>query len=160
MKQDRFLLGILVGIGVLVLAAVIIFFTRQQQVAYRTGQAPEDVVHNYVLAIMNKDFERAYGYLADLEHKPTFEDFRQAFAVGRLSPGQEGIKIGATDIAGDSASVEVIMVYTPGDPFSSGYNNAGSAQLLRQGGTWKLSSLPAYNLWDFGWYQEQPKYLP
>jgi len=52
------------------------------------------------------------------------------------------------------------MVYTPGDPFSSGYNNAGSAQLLRQGGTWKLSSLPAYNLWDFGWYQEQPKYLP
>jgi hypothetical protein len=75
-------------------------------------------------------------------------------------PGQEGIKIGATDISGDSASVEVIMVYTPGDPFSSGYNNAGSAQLLRQGGAWKLSSVPAYNLWDFGWYQEQPKYLP
>ena len=160
MKQDRFLLGILVGIGVLILAAVIIFFTRQQQVAYRTGQTPEDVVHNYVLAVMNKDFEKAYGYLADLEHKPAFEEFRQAFAVGRLSPGQEGIKIGSTDIAGDSASVEVIMVYTPGDPFSSGYNNAGSAQLLRQGGAWKLSSLPAYNLWDFSWYQEQPKYLP
>jgi hypothetical protein len=160
MKQDRFLLGILVGIGVLIVIAVIVFFTRQQQVDYRAGQAPEDVVHNYVLAVMNKDFEKAYGYLADLEHKPAFEEFRQAFAVGRLSPGQEGIKIGATDVTGDSASVEVIMVYTPGDPFSSGYNNAGSAQLLRQGGAWKLSSLPAYNLWDFGWYQEQPKYLP
>lgn len=160
MKQDRFLLGILVGIGVLVLAAVIIFFTRQQQVAYRTGRAPEDIVHNYVLAVMNKDYEKAYGYLADLEYKPAFDEFRQAFAVGRLAPGQEGIKIGATDIAGDSASVEVIMIYTPGDPFSSGYNNAGSAQLLRQAGAWKLSSFPAYNLWDFSWYQEQPKYVP
>jgi len=157
MKQDRFLLGILIGIGILVLAAVIIFFTRQQQVAYRPGQAPEDVVHNYVLAIMNKDFEKAYGYLADLENKPAFDEFRQAFAVGRLSPGQEGIKLGATDVVGDTASVEVFMVYTPGDPFSSGYSNAGSAQLLRQGGVWKLSSLPAYNLWDFSWYQEQPK---
>ena len=160
MKQDRFLLGILVGIAVLVVAALVVFFTRNQQVSYRAGQAPEDVVHNYVLAVMNKDYEKAYDYLADLKNKPTFEDFRQAFAVGRLSPGQGGVKIGSADITADSASVEIIMVYTPGDPFSSGNQNVGSAQLLRQSGAWKISAMPAYNLWDFGWYQEQPKQQP
>jgi hypothetical protein len=158
MKQDRFLVGILVGIAVLILAALAVFFARPQQVAYRDGQAPEAVVHNYVLAVINRDFEKAYGYLADLKDKPSYEDFRQAFAVGRLTPGQGGIKIGRADIHGDSASVEVVMVYTPGDPFSSGSENIGTAQVLLQDGLWKISSMPAYNLWDFSWYQEPPKY--
>lgn len=157
MKQDRFLIGILIGIGVLVAAALAVFFTRQQQAAYRADDLPQDVVHNYVLAVMNRDYEKAYAYLADLKDKPTFEEFRQAFAVGRLNPGQTGIKIGGADVSGETASVEVIMVYTPGDPFSSGSDNVGSAQLLLQGGAWKISSMPTYNLWDFGWYQEQPK---
>jgi hypothetical protein len=157
MKQDRFLLGILIGIAVLVAAALAVFFTRQQQVSYRPDDLPQDVVHNYVLAAMNRDYEKGYAYLADLKDKPTFEEFRQAFAVGRLTPDQTGIKIGGADISGDSAAVEVIMVYTPSDPFSSGSDNVGSAQLLLQDGAWKISSMPAYNLWDFGWYQEQPK---
>lgn len=157
MKQDRFLLGILVGIGVLVVAALVVFFTRQQQTAYRPELGPDDVVHNYVLAIMNKDYEKAYSYLADLKYKPMFDDFRQAFAVGRLVPGENGVNIGAAEVAGDTATVEVVMVYSPGDPFSSGYNNVGSAQLVRQNGAWKISAMPAYNLWDFGWYQATPK---
>ena len=160
MKQDRFLLGILVGIAVLIVAALAVFFTRNQQLSYRVEQAPEDVVHNYVLALMNRDFEKAYTYLADLDQKPSYEVFRQAFAVGRLTPDQSGIKVGESDITGDSASVEVTMVYTPGDPFSSGSENIGSAQLLRQQGAWKISSMPAYNLWDFSWYQEEAKYQP
>ena len=158
MKQDRFLLGILIGIALLVVVALAVFFTRSQEVAYRPEAAPDAVVHNYVLAVMNRDYERAYTCLADLEFKPTFEEFRQAFAVGRLAPAQAGIKIGPADIATDSASVEIIMVYNPSYPFSAGNENVGSAQLLRQNGAWKISSMPAYNLWDFGWYQEQPKF--
>ena len=157
MKQDRFLIGILIGIGVLVAAALVVFFTRQQQTAYRPDTQPQDVVHNYVLAVMNRDYEKAYAYLADLRDKPTFEDFRQAFAVGRLTPNQTGIKIGNATVSGDTASVEVIVVYTPGDPFSSGSDNVGSAQLILQENSWKISSMPAYNLWDFGWYQVPPK---
>lgn len=157
MKQDRFLIGILIGIGILVAAALIVFFTRQQQTSYRPDDLPQDVVHNYVLAVMNRDYQKAYGYLADLKDKPTFEEFRQAFAVGRLTPSQTGIKIGGADINGDTASVEVIMVYMPGDPFSSGSDNVGSAQLLLQESAWKISSMPTYNLWDFGWYQATPK---
>ena len=157
MRQDRFLLGILIGIAVLAVAAVLVFFTRQEQVAYRPGQEPDDVVHNYVLAVMNKDYDRAYGYLADLTGKPTFEEFRQAFAVGRVMPGQNGIRIGEPEISGDSASVAVTTIYQQSDPFSSGYGELGSAQLLRQQGSWRISSMPAYEVWDFAWYQGQPK---
>ena len=157
MKQDRFLIGILAGIAVLIVAALVVFFTRNQEAGYRADQGPADSVYNYVLAVMNRDYEKAYGYLADLEYKPTYEEFRQAFAVGRLVPGQGGIRIGSAAVTGDGASVEVVMVYSQGDPFSSGYDNVGSAQLLRQNGAWKISAMPAYNLWDYGWYQLQPK---
>lgn len=157
MKQDRFLMGILIGIAVLIAAALLVFFTRQNQASYVSEQTPEGVVHNYVLAILNKDYEKAYGYLADLDHKPTLAQFRQAFAVGRLIPGESGIKVGSSSISGEDASVEVSMVYAPGDPFSSGYNNVGTAQLVRQNGAWKISAMPTYNLWDYGWYQPGPK---
>lgn len=157
MKQDRFLTGILIGIALLIVAALVVFFTRQQQGTYVSDSTPDGVVHNYVLAILQKDYQKAYGYLADLDHKPTFSEFRQAFAVGRLNPSNGGIKIGSASVTGDDATVEVSMVYTPGDPFSSGYNNVGTAQLLRQNGAWKLSAMPAYNLWDYSWYQAVPK---
>src|SRR5512143_3288283 len=160
MKQDRFLIGILIGIAVLVVAALAVFLTRQDRVTYLPESSPDGVVHNYVLAVLNKDYQKAYGYLADLDHKPTFEEFRQAFAVSRLTPGNNGIKVGGAEITGDTASVQISMVYTPGDPFSAGSENVGSAQLVLQNGAWKISSMPAYNLWDFGWYQDNPKYVP
>jgi hypothetical protein len=153
MKQDRFLTGILIGIALLIVAALVVFFTRQNQATYVPDSTPDGVVHNYVLAILNKDYQKAYGYLADLDHKPTQDQFRQAFAVGRLTPGGNGIKVGKATVTGKDASVEVNMVNTPGDPFSSGYNNVGMAQLVQQNGAWRISTMPAYNLWDYSWYQ-------
>jgi hypothetical protein len=157
MKQDRFLTGILIGIGVLVLAALVVFFARQNEPSYSGQNTPDGVVHDYVLAVLNKDYEKAYGRLADLKDKPTFAQFRQAFAVGKMNVGDAGIKVGAASVTGDDATVEVSMVYAAGDPFSSGYSNVGSAQLVRQNGTWKISSMPTYNIWDYSWYQPGPK---
>ncbi len=157
MKQDRFLTGILIGIALLIVAALVVFFTRQSKGTYVSESTPDGVVHNYVLAVLQRDYQKAYGYLADLKDKPTISQFRQAFAVGRLNPGDSGIKIGSSSVIGDDATVQVSMVYSPGDPFSSGYNNVGTAQLVRQNGVWKISSMPAYNLWDYSWYQPGPK---
>ncbi len=157
MKQDRFLTGILIGIGVLIVAALIVFFTRQSQPSYSGQNSPDGVVHDYVLAILNKDYPKAYGYLADLDNKPTLAQFRQAFAVGRLNVGEAGIKVGKASVTGEDAAVEVSMVYAAGDPFSSGYSNVGTAQLVRQSGVWKISSMPTYNIWDYSWYQPGPK---
>ena len=118
---------------------------------------PEGVVHNYVLAVLNKDYPKAYTYLADIPNKPSYDNFRHSFATGALNPRNAGLKIGVSEVTGEDATVDISMVNTPSDPFSTGYNNVGTAQLVRQNGAWKISAMPAYNVWDYNWYQAPPK---
>src|SRR6266540_5029326 len=107
MKQDKFLTGILIGIGVLILLALGLFFLRQDKREYVADTSPEGVVHNYVLAVLNKDYQRAYGYLADIENKPTYEQFRDAFLKGMVNPNNSAVDIGKSEVNDDTASVEV-----------------------------------------------------
>lgn len=157
MKQDRFLTAILVGIAVLIVVALAVFFIRKDSQAYIAEDQPEGVVHNYVLAVLNGDYEKAYGYLADLENKPTYEEFRDAFIKGMVNPNNSAVDVGQSEINNDTASVEVAMIYNPSDPFSTGYRDVQRAILVKQGGAWKLSSMPTYYYWDYNWYQERPK---
>jgi hypothetical protein len=157
MKQDRFLTGILIGIAALVVIALVVFFLRQDSQSYVPEDAPEGVVHNYVLAALNGDYEKAYGYLASLDHKPTYDQFRDAFITGAVNPNNSAVDLGNSEISGDTASVEVALIYNPSDPFSTGYRDVQRAVLVRENGAWKLSSMPCYYFWDCSWYpQEQP----
>jgi len=155
MKQDRFLTGILIGIGVLIVIALTVFFTRKDTQSYIPEDVPEGVVHNYVLALLDKDYEKAYGYLADLENKPTFTEFRQAFLNREVNPDDSGVEIGESKINKDVATVEIWRIYGPSDPFSTGYRSYESAELLLQNGQWKLTSMPNYYLWSYNWYMEK-----
>jgi len=157
MKQDRFLTGILIGIGLLVVVALAVFFARRDTQTYIPDDTPEGVVHNYVLSILNRDYEKAYAYLADLEYKPTYEEFRRPFLNGYVNPENTAVDVGKADIGGEEASVEVSQIYNSSDPFSTGYRDTQRAILVRQNGAWKLSSMPAYNFWDYSWYQKVPK---
>jgi hypothetical protein len=157
MKQDRFLTGILIGIAVLVVVALVVFFLRQGSQSYISEEAPEGVVHNYVLAALNDDYEKAYGYLAELDNKPTYEQFRDAFIQGVVNPNNSAVDIGNSEISDDTASVEVALIYNPSDPFSTGYRDVQRAILIKQNGAWKLSSMPGYYFWDYSWYQEPPQ---
>lgn len=154
MKQDRFLTGILVGIAVLVVVALAVFFARRGTQAYISEGAPEGVVHNYVLAVLNKDYKKAYSYLADLGNKPTYEQFRDAFLKGMVNPNNSAVDVGKSEINDDTASVEVAMIYSPSDPFSTGYRDVQRAILVRQADEWKLSSMPYYYFWDSNWYPQ------
>jgi hypothetical protein len=157
MKQDRFLTGILVGIAILVVVALAVFFIRRDSQTYVAEDTPEGVVHNYVLAVLNGDYQKAYGYLADLENKPTYEQFRDAFIKGIVNPNNSAVDIGDSEINTDTASVDVALIYNPSDPFSTGYRDVQRAILVKQGQAWKLSSMPTYYYWDYSWYQELPK---
>lgn len=153
MKQDKFLTGILIGIAALILLALGLFFTRQDSKrAYVADSTPDGVVHNYVLAALNKDYQKAYGYLADLNHKPTYEEFRQSFFNGNINSSNVGIEVGAVEINQDEATVTLAVYYSNGDPFSSRSANPDRALLVKQNGAWKLSSMP-YNYWNYSWYQ-------
>jgi hypothetical protein len=153
MKQDRFLTGILIGIGALIVLALVLFFTRQDKREYVVDTTPEGVVHNYVLAVLDKDYEKAYGYLADLENKPAYEDFRQSFFNGMVNPENAGIDIGEAEVNHDTASVELTVYYSYSDPFSVDSGSPEHAALVLQDGEWKLSYMP-YHFWAYDWYQE------
>ena len=156
MKQDKFLIGILIGIGVLILLALGLFFTRQDTREYVADADPEGVVHNYVLAILDRDYEKAYTYLADLKYKPTYEEFRQSFINGMVNPNDVGLDIGKAEIHGDEAVVNMTLYYSYNDPFSTRTGNPDRALLVEQDGAWKLSAMP-YNFWDYNWYLEPVK---
>ena len=160
MKQDRFLIGILIGIAVLIVAALAIFFTRKDNLVYTDAVTPEAVVQNYVVALHKRDFEKAYGYLADLENKPSADDFRQAFLNHEVDPTSVGLQIVGTEISGDSATVSLGIIYNSSDPFSNGNRNTDYAQLVRQQGVWKLKQLPANNYWSYNWYPATTPAIP
>jgi hypothetical protein len=159
MKQDRFLVGILVGIGVLVVVALALFFTRQDKQEYVPDDTPEGVVRDYVLAIYKDDYEKAYGYLAEMDNKPTYNEFRQAFFSNYVNPSNTGLELGETKIVGEEAYVTVYLIYNPSGPFSNGGRSTDRAHLERQNGEWKLLQMP-YNFWSYNWYQPTPEPVP
>ena len=156
MKQDKFLTGILIGIGVLILLALGLFFTRQDKKEYLADDSPHAVVFNYVLAVTNKDYKSAYTHLADKENKPTYDRFRQSFFNGGINAGNVGVNVGEAEIDGEEAFVDLSLVYSSNDPFSSGYASTDRAQLIKQNGQWRLTYMP-YNFWAYDWYQQPVK---
>jgi hypothetical protein len=161
MKQDRFLMGILIFIGVLVIAALALFFIRQDAQVYVTGDTPDNIIHNYALALQKQDFQRAYGYLADKENKPSYETFRRAFLTNQLDVTSNAIQVGTIQyISSSEATVSVSVLYPGSGPFSQGGSSTDTAALVQQGGTWKLTYMP-FPYWSFDWYQPpQPTLQP
>lgn len=156
MKQDRFLVGILIAISLLVVISLVLFFVRKDNVAYLPGDSPQEVVHNYVLAVHQGDYQKAYTYLADEATKPTYEQFRQVFLTHQINVGQNGLRVGQADIYGDEAIVQVVVFYSSSDPFSSGWSSNETAVLIRQNGKWRLTQMPP-GYWSWEWYQPAPE---
>ncbi len=152
MKQDRFLTGILIFIAVLVVAALVLFFVRPGTATYQSDDTPQGVIYNFSLAIQNNDTERAYGYLADMENKPTLLAFRQALLNGMVNTSGYAMQVGEVQMLdSDSAWVMVTIHYLSSGPFDSGWSSQDHATLQRQGGAWKITYMP-YPYWSYDWY--------
>ena len=132
MKQDRFLIAILAGIGLLVVLAVVLFFTRQEPQAYGPENTPEGVVRNYVLAIQKEDYDRAYSYIYDEENKPSLTKFTQSFLMEGRYPENTSVQLGETNITGNKARVEVTIIYGSNDPFERTWDENNSALLTQE----------------------------
>jgi hypothetical protein len=159
MIKDRFLNGIITGIGVLILIALVLFFIRQQQAEYLPDDSPEGVVHNYILGVVQHDYERAYSYLADKQEKPDFSQFQMELARSENEIKRVSVTFGEIFITDDSATVALNMSQSYGGPITRSSWYAETAQLIRENGTWKIVSMP-YPLWSWNWYNEEIKPLP
>lgn len=155
MKQDKFLTGILIGIAILVVASVAIYFSRRgTPLDYRSDDQPDGVVFNYILALRNKDYSRAYTYLGEGAYKPTQAEFKSAMMLNQEQVDLAIVDIRDTTIDGTSAVVQVVSLNQYNDGiFSSGYENPEKAMLEKVNGKWKLKSM-AYPFWDYSWYNQ------
>ena len=156
MKKDRFLIGIIAGIGVLILIAMLLFFVRQQKAEYLPDDTPNNVVHNYILSIIQRDYERAYSYLIDAPEKPGLSLFQQDLLQASSDIDQMNVTIGEIFIDGENATVQLSMLQSYQGPFNNFGRYTDSGQLKKENGEWKIVSLP-YPLWSWNWYTEDVK---
>ncbi len=159
MKNDKFLIGIIIGIVVLVGLALTLVLVRGQKEEYVADDSPAGVVHNYFLAIQRKDYERAYSYLSDeLQAKPDLDKFIQEVG-NRYNSEEEALQIGETQLGNARSQVEVgLTTYRGGDIFDGGsYTRRENALLLANANNeWKLTYFP-YPYWGYEWDQPAVK---
>jgi hypothetical protein len=152
MKPDR-ALWIFLGVIVLLVAlALTLFFVRDGGQAYGTESSPEGVVRNYVLALHDGDFQRAYDYLQDAEGRPTYAQFRETFLNAGSNIEDTGVQILSTERSGDDATVHLSVIRGGTGPFERSWSENNEAWLTLQQGEWKLAYFP-YPYWGWDWYQ-------
>ena len=151
MQRDRFLTGILVGIAALIVLALALFFLRRGTDRYMDEATPAGVINNYVLALQEQEYERAYGYLADSPSKPDLAQFQQSFLGGQQQAvSRTAVDIGdiATANGDQTATVQLVLLETSGGLFSETRRSSQTATLVKQEGQWKIASGP-YPIWSF-----------
>lgn len=151
MKEDRFLTGILIGIAVLVVAAVSLFFLRREAQAYGPDSDPAGVARNFILALQKQDYEKAYAYLAEFEGKPSLAQFRRPFVDYQ---GQEvaGTVLELTEVDAQElqATVSLTLIRGASGPFNSPNREVALARLRQESGSWKIVEMP-YPFWSYDW---------
>lgn len=151
MRQDRFLMGILVGIGLIVVLAVGLFLVRRAGLNYGPEETPAGVARNFLIAIKKGDYDRAYAYLADFEGKPDPIAFRQTYQQFQASDVfSTGIQVGEAIVDQDRAVVQISMLRGGDALFGNLFRDQQAAELVQTGGAWKIQSMP-YPFWNFSW---------
>ena len=153
---DKFLIGIVAGVVLLVVLAFVIAFLRPAP-AYQSDTTPEGVAHNYLLALQQKDYARAYSYLSPtlIGYPATVEAFirdvqNNDYAFRRYDASTTSA-VESAQVTGDRAEVEVreTHFYNNGLFGSDEYTETFEMQLKRENGAWKITGYDRYwaNCW-------------
>jgi hypothetical protein len=151
-QPDRFLLGIVVGLVVLLIAAAISVVLLRQPAQELPADTPGGTVQRFYSALQNKDYAGAYNYLSDsMQDKPTlaaFTNYNTSYYTGGDSySSPQRIRIDDATITGDDATVPVAVTtyYNSGSPFggSGDYTNTEVFSLHKDNGTWLITILPS-----------------
>jgi len=154
-NTDKFLVGIVAGIVVLVVVALLLTLTRPGE-SYRADDTPEGVVHNYLLALQKGDYERAYSYLSPniLAGLPeTVEEFTDDIQNAEWEfrfDQDSSLTVQSTQML--SSTRENVEVHetnaSMGGLFdSSPYTNSFKMRLILNDGQWRIYDGDRYFLW-------------
>ena len=151
-KTDKFLIAIVAGVVLLVIAVFAIALLRPNQPAYQPDDTPEGVAHNYLLALQLDEHERAFGYLSPTlpGYPGDAEQFTRDVDNDRWSfgdyDGDVSLAIEAVNVTGDRAKIVVReTVFHQGGLFDSGqYSTTFDMTLHREDGAWKITASDRY----------------
>jgi hypothetical protein len=159
---DKYLIGIVIGIVLLIVITVIVVLTRPEA-EYRSDDSPEAIVHNYLLAIKETDYDRAYGYISpDIDEYP--EDLEAFIEIVENEPwifGQRSdsvLEIQSFRGSGDKTTVKVLeTIYDSGGIFGSGhYDRYFDMKLHWENDEWRLVDGDQY--WYRCWDEDRPSW--
>jgi len=151
-SNDRFLIGILAGVAILVVAAFVVTLSRPAP-DYRTDDAPEATVHNYLLALQRREYDRAWRELSpSLKGYPASAEVFAA-DIGSFVPmtefGNIELDVQPADVTGDVA----VVVVRRTDFYNRGLFDTGQSthtfrmRVEREDGAWRLKHGE-----EFWWY--------
>lgn len=142
-RSNKVLIGILIGIGLIVLAGFMIA-VQWQEPQYRPGESAEDVVYNYLLAVQKEDYQRAYGYLdpyaKDFPSRISFEQYNYKWMPSNRGRGSFEIEIIEQDALAAKAVVHIVNTYG-GSFFDTDYSSSDyRIEMRKVRGNWRLTS--------------------
>lgn len=151
--SDKFLIGIVVGIGLLIIVAFIVTLTRPEP-TYQPEDSPEGVAHNYLLALQQEDYQRAYGYLSpQLQHYPpsaeAFTEDIEAETWRFRMDTNTTLAVESVNVTDNRAVVKVRESrFDRGNLFSGGQSsNVFEMELQFEEGQWKIVDSDYYFAW-------------
>lgn len=168
-NSDKFLIGIVAGIVLLVVVAFVVVLNRPNP-TYRTDDAPDAVAHNYLLALWQEEYERAYSYLSpDIAGYPESADLfiddirdnRWIFDLDRWAIDMDdrsvGLEVVAADVRGNRAYVDIRKTtFYQGDFFSTGQSTrAFEVELEQNADTGEWLIVEAGDYWVYCWSREE-----
>jgi hypothetical protein len=156
-STDKFLIGIIAGAVLLVGVAFAVAFMRPKP-AYQPEDTPEGVAHNYLFALQQADYPRAYGYLSpNLAGYPASTDKfaadldKYAWQLADLKKESVTLAVESARITNDRAEVLVRETrFYKGGLFDSNESSTTFEMTLhRENGMWKITAADSY--WPYCW---------
>jgi len=155
-KTDKLLIGIVAGIFLLVVVAFVVALSKPEP-TYQPEDNPGGVAFNYLFALQQKDYDRAYGYLSPSipgypRNAEAFEnDIRDySWRFSGINDSSTTLEVDSVDTNGKRADVIIREThFYEGDLFSSGqYSSTFSVTLRQDGkGAWKIVESNDYWAW-------------
>jgi hypothetical protein len=152
---DKFLIGLVIGIVLLVVVAFSVVLLRPKP-EYRSDDSPDAVVHNYLLALRQHEYERAYECLSPelVSYPQDIEAFIEDVNDRGWLFGQNkdvALNVQSSKIVASTATVEVLeTTFYSGGPLESGQDERRfDMKLHQEDGKWKLFDGDRY--WNFSW---------
>jgi len=158
MKQtDKVLVGIVSGIVLLVVVAFAVALLRPEQ-TYQSEGTPEGVAFNYLFALRQGEYERAYGYLSpSIKGYPRDSEIfanqvRDNSWSFNLDNASTTVEVESAKVSGKRADVEIRETrFYEGGLFDSSQYTSFFTMTLRQdeSGAWKIGQSDSY--WFYCW---------